>query len=199
MAGEGNKKKDSKRKRDIVRKGEGKEGERNGKRCFKTLNINTRDERTEGLRKRVASLRTDNEAVPAKGGSEMEIRRRNERRQYIGEGRRRRVWKALGVGVKKEKERQKGKEEKRGKIQGVRRKELVRAKGGEPGKLTPFLAYPRSLFNCILLSNFPRGAIDRDTRRDGGSFASYLRRHWSPPSPFATPEVPLFSLKIGGK
>lgn len=41
------------------------------------------------------------------------------------------------------------------------------------GKLTPFLAYPRlalSLFNCILLSNFPRGAIDRDTRkRRGGS------------------------------
>lgn len=43
------------------------------------------------------------------------------------------------------------------------------------GKLTPFLAYPRSLFNCILLSNFPRGAIDRDTRK-GGSFASYLRQ-----------------------
>lgn len=35
------------------------------------------------------------------------------------------------------------------------------------GKLTPFLAYPRSLFNCILLSNFPRGAIDRDTRKGG--------------------------------
>lgn len=33
------------------------------------------------------------------------------------------------------------------------------------GKLTPFLAYPRSLFNCILLSNFPRRAIDRDTRK----------------------------------
>lgn len=33
------------------------------------------------------------------------------------------------------------------------------------GKLTPFLAYPRSLFNCILLSNFPCGAIDRDTRK----------------------------------
>lgn len=43
-------------------------------------------------------------------------------------------------------------------------------RGGEhraygAGKLTPFLAYPRSLFNCILLSNFPRGAIDRDTRK----------------------------------
>lgn len=66
MAGERYRKKDPMRKRAIVWKGVGKEGERNGKRCFKTLNINTRDERTEGLRKRVASLRTDNEAVPAK-------------------------------------------------------------------------------------------------------------------------------------
>lgn len=41
----------------------GEEGERNGKRCFKTLNINTRDELTVGLRKRVASLRTDKEDV----------------------------------------------------------------------------------------------------------------------------------------
>jgi hypothetical protein len=39
-----------------------------------------------------------------------------------------------------------------------------RRRHDEPGKLTPFLAYPRSLFNCILLSNFPRGAIDRDMR-----------------------------------
>lgn len=45
------------------------------------------------------------------------------------------------------------------------RREGAGARAYGAGKLTPFLAYPRSLFNCILLSNFPRRAIDRDTRK----------------------------------
>lgn len=88
----------------------------------------------------------------------------------------------------------KGKREKETEdLKSKRREELVRAKGGEPGKLTPFLAYPR--FNCILLSNFPRGAIDRDTRQEGASFASYLRRHRSfyPPLSLSLTLFPFFN------
>lgn len=48
------------------------------------------------------------------------------------------------------------------------------ARENSPLFLLTLRSLARSLFNCILLSNFPRGAIDRDTRAEQGEKALLL-------------------------